>query len=29
MPSHRCRDCGEENPGTFETCWRCGHSLAL
>jgi cadmium resistance protein CadD (predicted permease) len=22
-----CRQCGEENPGEFETCWQCG-SLA-
>ncbi len=29
MPPRRCRDCGEENPGTFETCWRCGHPLTL
>ncbi len=27
-PSRRCHDCGEENPGTFETCWRCGRPLA-
>ncbi len=27
MPSRRCRDCGEENPGTFETCWHCGAPL--
>lgn len=19
-----CRDCGEENPPTFEMCWNCG-----
>lgn len=24
----RCHGCGEENPGTFETCWRCGTSQA-
>lgn len=23
MPSWCCRECGEDNPGTFETCWRC------
>ncbi len=28
MPPRRCRDCGEENPGTFETCWHCGAPLA-
>jgi hypothetical protein len=22
-----CRSCGEENPGTFETCWHCGAFL--
>ncbi len=22
-----CRDCGEENPGGFEICWRCGAVL--
>ena len=27
MPSWRCRDCGEDNPGTFEACWRCGTPL--
>lgn len=21
----RCGACGEDNPGTFETCWKCGH----
>ncbi len=20
----RCAACGEDNPGTFETCWKCG-----
>lgn len=20
-----CAACGEENPGTFEMCWKCGH----
>jgi len=24
-PKWRCKDCGEENPGEFESCWRCGH----
>ncbi len=23
----RCAGCGEDNPGGFETCWRCGHLL--
>jgi glycerate-2-kinase len=22
-----CAKCGEENPATFELCWRCGWSL--
>jgi len=22
-----CRHCGEENPATFELCWKCGTSL--
>jgi|SRR5271166_623042 len=22
-PAWRCRSCGEENPGTFEMCWKC------
>jgi hypothetical protein len=26
-PPRRCRDCGEDNPGTFETCWHCGAPL--
>ena len=26
-PPRRCPHCGEENPGTFETCWSCGRSL--
>lgn len=26
-PPRRCRDCDEENPGSFETCWRCGALL--
>lgn len=25
--SHFCRGCGEENPATFELCWKCGASL--
>ncbi|MFO1284536.1 MAG: DUF2007 domain-containing protein [Burkholderiales bacterium] len=23
----QCRHCGEENPGNFELCWKCGGSL--
>jgi hypothetical protein len=23
----RCRACGEDNPGGFELCWRCGAAL--
>lgn len=26
-PPRQCPHCGEENPGTFETCWSCGRSL--
>jgi hypothetical protein len=26
-PPRDCPHCGEENPGTFETCWNCGRSL--
>lgn len=26
-PPRRCPRCGEENPGAFEVCWRCGVSL--
>ncbi len=22
-----CRHCQEENPATFDLCWRCGHAL--
>jgi hypothetical protein len=22
-PAWRCSGCGEENPGTFESCWKC------
>ena len=25
--SRRCSHCGEENPATFELCWKCGASL--
>jgi hypothetical protein len=24
----RCAGCGEDNPGNFETCWRCQAVLA-
>lgn len=27
LPSVRCPSCGEENPGGFEICWRCGTAL--
>ena len=27
IPPRRCPDCGEENPGTFDLCWKCGASL--
>ena len=27
-PDWRCRKCGEEVPGTFDSCWHCG-ALAL
>lgn len=23
-PARRCQQCGEDNPSTFEICWRCG-----
>lgn len=23
-PDWRCAGCGEENPGNFELCWKCG-----
>jgi hypothetical protein len=23
----RCKHCGEDNPATFELCWKCGRSL--
>ena len=22
----QCGSCGEENPGSFEICWNCGHA---
>ena len=25
----RCRACGEESPGNFETCWACGAVLSI
>ena len=24
-PQWICDNCNEENPGTFELCWQCGH----
>jgi len=27
-PPVRCRACGEENPSSFDFCWRCGNDLA-
>jgi hypothetical protein len=27
-PPLRCPHCGEENPSSFETCWKCGKDLA-
>lgn len=24
----RCRQCGEDNPANFDTCWNCGLDLA-
>lgn len=24
----RCAQCGEQNPGSFDLCWKCGASLA-
>jgi hypothetical protein len=26
-PPVKCPDCGEENPGSFDLCWSCGHDL--
>ena len=23
----RCPECGEQSPGNFEVCWKCGHAL--
>ncbi|GAA3544275.1 DUF2007 domain-containing protein [Zobellella aerophila] len=23
--SWKCRHCGEQNAGSFEVCWQCGH----
>ena len=25
--THACARCGEDNPATFELCWKCGSSL--
>jgi len=27
LPEKQCPDCGESNPGNFETCWHCGQLL--
>jgi hypothetical protein len=27
-PPHKCPTCGEDNPASFEVCWRCGRPLA-
>jgi len=27
LGAHICRFCGEESPGGFEICWRCGAPL--
>jgi DNA-directed RNA polymerase subunit RPC12/RpoP len=26
-PAVKCPECGEENPGTFDLCWKCGRDL--
>jgi hypothetical protein len=26
IPSWQCTNCGEENDGSFETCWKCQRS---
>jgi hypothetical protein len=26
-PAVKCRECGEDNPGTFDLCWNCGRDL--
>jgi hypothetical protein len=26
-PARRCPRCAEENPATFESCWRCGTAI--
>jgi hypothetical protein len=28
-PSIVCRECGEESPANFETCWSCGAVLRI
>ena len=27
-PPRNCVHCGEENPGNFDICWKCGKSVA-
>lgn len=27
-PDWNCPSCNEENPGTFEVCWNCGHAAS-
>lgn len=27
LPPHACRQCGEQNPGSFELCWKCSAPL--
>jgi hypothetical protein len=26
-PAVECRECGEENPASFDLCWNCGRDL--
>ena len=27
LPPQRCSQCGEQNPGSFELCWKCSAPL--
>ena len=27
LPPRACRQCGEQNPGSFELCWKCSAPL--
>lgn len=27
VDNQKCRNCGEESPGTFEVCWQCHQEL--